>query len=149
MLSTTHQTTPQTSTQLWILSVQHDDNHEHVQLFDEVVFAWQPWWSTTQGNCLPRTNASTSITKSTSFENQPLNINMNLVPIKSEIEQIQLLNKLEQFHHIKQRPNQLISILHLELFENWATPMIIWQPTRYIISQINTWSRWKITSSTP
>jgi hypothetical protein len=41
-LSTTHQETPQTITQLRVVSVDNDDNHEHVQLFDEFVFVQQP-----------------------------------------------------------------------------------------------------------
>jgi hypothetical protein len=39
MLSTTHQETPQTTTQPQAMNVYHDDNHEPIQLFDEVVFA--------------------------------------------------------------------------------------------------------------
>jgi hypothetical protein len=33
------------------MNVYHDDNHEYepIQLFDEIVFAQQPWWSTTLG----------------------------------------------------------------------------------------------------
>ncbi len=30
MLSTTHQETPQTTTQPWVVSVNHDDNHEPI-----------------------------------------------------------------------------------------------------------------------
>jgi hypothetical protein len=35
--STTHQLIPQTSTQPWAVSVHHDDNHELVQPFNEIV----------------------------------------------------------------------------------------------------------------
>jgi hypothetical protein len=36
------------------------------------------------------------------------------------MEQIQLLNRLEEFHHINQRPfNQSISMFHLEPFEQY------------------------------
>jgi len=40
--STTHQETPQTITQPRVVNVHNDDNHEHVQLFNEVVFVQQP-----------------------------------------------------------------------------------------------------------
>jgi hypothetical protein len=43
MLSTTHQVTLWTLTQPQTMNVHHDDNHEHVQLFDEIVYAQQPW----------------------------------------------------------------------------------------------------------
>jgi hypothetical protein len=43
MLSTTHQVTPWTLTQPWAMNVHHDDNHEHVQSFDEVVSTQEPW----------------------------------------------------------------------------------------------------------
>jgi hypothetical protein len=36
-LSTTHQETPRTITQPKVVSVHNDENHELVQLFDEVV----------------------------------------------------------------------------------------------------------------
>jgi hypothetical protein len=39
MLSTTHQETRRTITQPHAMNVHHDDNHEPIQLFDEVVFA--------------------------------------------------------------------------------------------------------------
>ncbi len=42
-LSTIHQETPWTLTQSRAMKVHRDDNHEHVQLFDEVVYARQPW----------------------------------------------------------------------------------------------------------
>ncbi len=35
--STTHQKTPRTLTQSRAMNVYHDDDHEHVQLFDEVI----------------------------------------------------------------------------------------------------------------
>jgi hypothetical protein len=37
MLSIIHQATPQTSTQPWVVSLYHDDNHEPIQPFDEIV----------------------------------------------------------------------------------------------------------------
>jgi len=39
MLLTTHKKTPQIITKPWAMSVYHDDNHELVQLFDEIVSA--------------------------------------------------------------------------------------------------------------
>jgi hypothetical protein len=86
VFSTTHQTTPETSTQPWVVNVHHDDNHELVQPFDEVVFARQPWRSTTLGYYLPIIDAPTPIVIFTSFQNQPPNTNMNLVPTNSEME---------------------------------------------------------------
>jgi hypothetical protein len=44
------------------VSVHNDDNHELVQLFDEVVCVQQLWRSTTLGYNLPKTGASTLIT---------------------------------------------------------------------------------------
>jgi hypothetical protein len=58
------------------VSVHNDDNHEHVQLFDEVVSIQQPWLSTTLGYNLLRTEAFTPITTSTSFQNQPSHSNI-------------------------------------------------------------------------
>jgi hypothetical protein len=86
VFSTIHQTSPQTSTQPWVVNVHHEDNHELVQPFDEVVFARQPWRSTTLGYYLLRINAPTLITISTGFQNQPPNTNINLVPINLEME---------------------------------------------------------------
>jgi len=40
--STTHQETPQTISQPRVVNVHNDDNHEHFQPFDEVVFVQQP-----------------------------------------------------------------------------------------------------------
>jgi hypothetical protein len=37
-LSTTHQETPRTTTQPHVVNLYHDDNHEPIQPFDEVVF---------------------------------------------------------------------------------------------------------------
>jgi hypothetical protein len=42
-LSAIHQETPRTTTQLKVVCVYHDDNHEPVQPFDEVVSIQQPW----------------------------------------------------------------------------------------------------------
>jgi hypothetical protein len=38
MFLTTHQETPQKITQRHAMSVHHDDNHEPIQPFDEIVF---------------------------------------------------------------------------------------------------------------
>jgi hypothetical protein len=67
VLSTIHQLTPQTSTQPQAAIVHHDDNYEHVQLFDEVVSTQQPWRSTTLSYYLPITNARTTITRFIGF----------------------------------------------------------------------------------
>jgi hypothetical protein len=52
------------------------------------------------------------------------------------MERIQLFNRLEQIQHIDWRPNQLVSIQHLELVEPQTTLMIVWQK---ITNQQNTW----------
>jgi hypothetical protein len=67
------------------VNVYHDDNHEPIQPFDEVVFAQQPWQSTTPGYDLLRTGASTPIT-SIGFQHQPPHTNINLVPTNLEME---------------------------------------------------------------
>jgi hypothetical protein len=95
MLSTTHQKTPWTITQPRAVSVYHDDNHELVQLFDEVVFVQQPWWSTTPRYNLSKSNASTPIVTFVGFQNHPPNTNINLIPTNSEMEWLHLFNKLE------------------------------------------------------
>ncbi len=82
------------------MNVHHDDNHEHVQPFDEVVFTRQPWQFATLGYYLPKTDMLTPIATSASFQNQPLTTNINLVPINLEMERLQLLNRLEQLCHI-------------------------------------------------
>jgi hypothetical protein len=93
------------------MSVFHDDNHEHVQSFDEVVFIWQPWGFATRGYNLFKISAYTRIALNTSFQNHPPNTNINLVPTDSMMEWFHLLNRLEQLHHIDWRPlNQLVSI---------------------------------------
>jgi hypothetical protein len=98
--------------------VHHDDNHEPIWLFDEVVFAKQPWQSTTPCYYLPRTSAPTPIATFVNFQNQPLITNINLVPINSNVKRLQLLNKLEQLCHIDRRPSiQSISIPNLEPVE--------------------------------
>jgi hypothetical protein len=77
------------------MNVFHDDNHELVQLFDEVVFVQQPRRSTTPCYNLPRICASTPITTSVGFRNQPPYTNIHLVSINSKMEQLHLLNMLE------------------------------------------------------
>ncbi len=42
-LSTTHKKTPQIVIQLKVASVHNDDNHEPIQLFDDVIYVQQPW----------------------------------------------------------------------------------------------------------
>ncbi len=59
VFSTIHQASPQTSTQLHVVNVHHDDSHEHVQPFDEVVSIRQPWRFATPCYYLPRTCAPT------------------------------------------------------------------------------------------
>jgi hypothetical protein len=77
------------------MNVHHDDNHEPIQLFDEVVSTRQPWRFVTPSYYLSRTDAPTPITTSTSFHNQPPIIDINLVPTNLKMEQLQLLNRLE------------------------------------------------------
>jgi hypothetical protein len=125
VFSTTHQT-PQTSTQLKVVNVHNGDNHELIQPFDEVVYVRQPWQSTTLGYYLPRRGTPTLIITSISFQNQPPNTNINLVPTNLEMEQLHLLNKLEHLHHINQKPsNQSVSIPNLEPIEPRARPTIL------------------------
>jgi hypothetical protein len=47
-VSTIHQVTPHTSTQPWVVSVHHDDIHEHVQPFDEAMAIYNPKLLSTQ-----------------------------------------------------------------------------------------------------
>jgi hypothetical protein len=68
------------------VSVYHDDNHEPIQPFDEVVFARQPWRFATMGYNLLRTDASTPITTFVGFQHQPPHTNTNLVPTNLEME---------------------------------------------------------------
>jgi hypothetical protein len=50
----------------------------------------------------------------------------NLVPTNLEVEWLQLLNRLEHFHHIDQRPsNQSVSILNLEFIKPRARSTIV------------------------
>jgi hypothetical protein len=81
------------------VSVYHDDNYEPIQPFDEVVFAQQPWQSTTPSYDLLRNDASTPIT-SIGFQHQPPHTNINLAPTNLEMERLRPLNKSEQLHHI-------------------------------------------------
>jgi hypothetical protein len=75
------------------MSVYHDDDHKLVQLFDEFVSIWQPWWFVTLSYNLPKINASTLITTFIGFQNQPPHINIHLVPINLEMEWPHPLNK--------------------------------------------------------
>ncbi len=49
--------------------------------------------------------ALTPVATFASFQNQMLTTNINLVFTNLEMEQFQLLNMLEQLHHIDQRPS--------------------------------------------
>jgi hypothetical protein len=42
-LSAIHQKTPRRITQTKVVNVYKSDNHEPIQLFDEVIFIRQPW----------------------------------------------------------------------------------------------------------
>jgi hypothetical protein len=84
-LSTTHQTT-QTSTHPKVVNVHNGENHGPIQPFDEVVFAQQPWQSTTHGYYLPGIGAPIRIGTFASFQNQLLNTNITLVPTNLELE---------------------------------------------------------------
>jgi hypothetical protein len=77
------------------MNVYHDDSHEPIQPFDEIVSVWQPWQFVTQGNNLPKTDASTQITTSVGFQNQPPYTNIHLVPTNSKMEWLYLLKRLE------------------------------------------------------
>jgi hypothetical protein len=65
---TIHKKTPQTITQSKVVNVHNDDNHEHVQPFDEVIFVQQPWRFTTPSYNLPKIGASTPITTFVGFK---------------------------------------------------------------------------------
>jgi hypothetical protein len=101
------------------MNVYHDDNHELVQPFDEIISTRQPWRSTTPCYNLPTTDASTPIATYVGFQNHPPNTNINLVPINFKMERLHLLNSLEQLHHIDQIPsNQLVYIPRLKSVES-------------------------------
>jgi hypothetical protein len=53
------------------VNVYHDDNHEPIQPFDEVVFARQAWQFATPDYNLLRIGAFTPITTSVGFQHQP------------------------------------------------------------------------------
>jgi hypothetical protein len=82
------------------MNVHHDDNHEPIQLFNKAISAKQPSQYATLGYYLHRIGAPTPIATSIGFQNQPLFININLVPINLEVERLQLLNKFEQLHQV-------------------------------------------------
>jgi hypothetical protein len=105
------------------MNVYHDDNHELIQLLNEVVSTWQPWRYATPRYNLPRISASTPFTTSIGFQNYPPNTNINLVPTNS---------KMEQLCQIDQKSsNQSISISHLEHVELQTTPTIVKQGVTY------------------
>jgi hypothetical protein len=58
------------------VNVHNDENHEHVQPFDEVVSILQPWLFTTPCYNLPKIDAFTLITTFVSFQNQPSHTNI-------------------------------------------------------------------------
>jgi len=131
-LSTTHQETPRTITQPRVLNVHNDDTHEHVQLFDEVIFVQQPWRSATPSYNLPKIDASPPITTFVGFQNQPSHTNIHLVPTNLEMEQLHLFNGLEKLRQVDWRPsNQSIFIPHVEPVEPKATPTIVRQGVIY------------------
>jgi hypothetical protein len=95
------------------MNVYHDDNHEHVQPFSEIVSTQQPSWFATPSYNLPNIDASTPIATSVGFQNHPPNTNINLVPANLKIEWLHLFKRLEQLCQIDQRPfNRLIYIPH-------------------------------------
>jgi hypothetical protein len=109
-----------------VVSVHNDDNHELFQLFNEIVFVQQPWRFATPSYNLPKTGASTLITTSIGFQNQPSYTNIHLVTTNSEMEQLDLLNRLEQLHHVDQRSsNQSISIPHVKPVKPIRTPIVV------------------------
>ncbi len=59
----------------------NDDNHEHVQPFDEVVFVQQPWRSTTPSYNLPKTDAYAPVITFVGFQNQPLHTKFICYPL--------------------------------------------------------------------
>jgi len=131
-MSTTHKKTPWTITQLRVVNVHNDDNHELIQSFDEVVSIQQPWWYATLGYNLPRIGVFTPIITSPSFQNQQSHTNIHLVPINSKMEWFHLLNRLEQLCHVNWRlSNQSIFIPHVEPIELRTTPIVIWQGVIY------------------
>jgi hypothetical protein len=108
------------------VNVHNDDNHELVQLFNEVIYVQQPWRFPTPSYNLLRIGASTPITTSVGFQNQPSHTNIHLVPTNSKMEQLHLLNKLEQLCHVNQRSyNQLVFIPHVKLVEPITTPTVV------------------------
>jgi hypothetical protein len=92
-------------TQSKVVNVHNDDNHELVQLFNEVVPIQQPWQFATPCYNLPKTGASTPITTSIGFQNQPSHTNIHLVPINLETKQLHLFNNFTytklMLQHIK------------------------------------------------
>jgi hypothetical protein len=126
VLSTTHQQTPRTITQSKVVNVLNDNNHELVQLLSEVASIQQPWRSVTPSYNPPKICASTSITTSVGFQNQPSHTKIHLVPTNSEMEQLHLLNRLEQLCHVDRRLcNQSISIPHVKPVEPKVTPIVV------------------------
>ncbi len=115
-----------------MVNVHNDDNHEHVQPFDEVVFVQQPWRSVTPNYNLPKIDASPPITTFVGFQNQPLHTNIHLVPANLEMEQLHLFNGLEQLRHVDWRPsNQLVFIPHIEPVEPKVTSTVVRQGVIY------------------
>ncbi len=85
------------------MSVHNDDNHEPIQLFNEVVFVQQPWRFVTPCYNLPKIGASILRTTFVGFQNQPSHTNIHLVPINSKMEGLHLLSKLEHLRHVDRR----------------------------------------------
>jgi hypothetical protein len=95
VFSTIHQETPRTITQPKVVNVHNGDNHEPFQPFDEVIYVQQLWRFVSPGYNLPKTGASTSITASAGFLNQPSQTNIHLVSTNLEMERLHLFNGLE------------------------------------------------------
>jgi len=107
------------------VNVYHDDNHESIQSFDEVISTRQPWLSVASNYKLFRIGASTPIATFVS-QNQPPNTNSNLVSTNSKMERLRLLNRWEWLHHINQRvSNQTNYIQCLKPIKPRATPTIV------------------------
>jgi hypothetical protein len=68
------------------VNVHHDDNHEFIQPFDEIVSIKQPWQSATPSYYLPISGAPTPIVIYVGFQNQPLTTNVNLVPTNLKVQ---------------------------------------------------------------
>ncbi len=113
------------STQQHAMNIHNGDNNEHVQKFDEVVSTQQQWWFVTPWLFHTQTSVPTPTIVFVGLQNHKPNPNIDMVAIDLEMEQIQLINKLEQLHHNNRKlSNQLTSMPHLECIEPQVTPTI-------------------------